>query len=125
MLETFVQTDDASSSLPSTHPPEEMTMERYYGQLKTFWARSALCAAAFTTSATLLLAVVGAFYSVSSEPVLADSPLARSAVSGCDARTDRVARQRCVRSLVARAWAQDTGASQTTALAALPRGAGR
>ena len=72
-------------------------MERYYEPFKRFWAR----AAAFATSATLLLAVVGAFYSVSSESVLADSPQARSAVAGCDARGDGVARQHCGRRLVA------------------------
>jgi hypothetical protein len=102
-----------------------MTMERYHGRLKNFWARVALFAAAFTTSATLLLAVVGAFYSVSSDAVLADSPEARSAVAGCDARGDRVAQQHCVRRLVARAQARDAGASQIARLAAHPRGAGR
>jgi hypothetical protein len=94
-----------------------MTMERYYEPFKHFRARAAVCAAALATSATLLLAVVGAFYSVSSEPVLADSPQARSAVAGCDARGDRVARQHCVRRLVASAKAHDAGASQLAALA--------
>ena len=93
-------------------PPKEMTMERYYGPFKHFWARAAAFAAAFATSATLLLAIVGAFYGVSSEPVLADSPQARSAVADCDARGDRVARQHCARRLVASAKAHDAGASQ-------------
>ncbi len=68
-------------------------MERYYGPLKHFRARAAAFAAAFAMSATLLIALVGAFYSVSSEPVLIDSPQARSAVAGCDARANRVARR--------------------------------
>ena len=98
-------------------------MERYSGHLKTLRARLALFAAAFAMSATLLLAVVGAFYSVSSEPVLADSPEARSAVVGCDAHGGRVARQDCVRRLVAKAQARDAGASQVATLAAPRRSA--
>ena len=100
-------------------------MERYYERLKRLSARAALFAAAFATSATLLIALVGAFYSVSSEPVLADSPHARSAVAGCDARGDRVARQHCLRRLVASAKARDAGASQLAALAPRQRGAGQ
>jgi hypothetical protein len=100
-----------------------MTMERYYGPFKRFWARAAAFSAAFATSATLLLALVGAFYSVSSEQVLADSPQARSAVASCDARSDRAAREPCVRRLVASAEAHDAGASQLAALAPHQRGA--
>jgi hypothetical protein len=102
-----------------------MNMERYYERLKCLLARAAVFAAAFATSATLLLAVGGAFYSVSSEPVLADSPRARFAVAGCDALGDRVARQHCVRRLVAEAKARDAGATQLAALAAHQRGAGQ
>ncbi len=80
------RTSDALSPLHSK-PPKEITMERYYEPFKRFRARAAT--AAFATSATLLVALVGAFYSVSSEPVLADSPQARSAVAGCDARGDQ------------------------------------
>jgi hypothetical protein len=98
-------------------------MEPYCGYLKTFRARLAPFAAAFATSATLLLAVVGAFYSVSSDPVLADSPEAQSAVAGCDARSDRVAREHCVRRLVAKAQARDAGASQVATIAAPRRSA--
>ena len=100
-------------------------MERYCDPFKHFWARAAAYAAAFAVSATLLLALVGAFYSVSSEPVLADSPQARSAVAGCGARGDRVARQHCVRRLVVGAKAHDAGASQVATLASRPRGAGQ
>ena len=100
-------------------------MEHYYERLKNFRARVALFAAAFGTSATLLLAVLGAFYSVSSGSVLADTPEARSAVADCEARGDRVARQHCGERLVARAQAQDVGASQIAALAAHPRRAGK
>ena len=96
-------------------------MERYYEPFKRFWARAAAFSAAFAISATLLIAIVGAFYSVSSEPVLADSPEARSAVAGCDARSDRVAREHCVRRLVASAKAHDAGASQLAAAAPLKR----
>lgn len=106
-------------------PLKEMTMEPYYGPFKHFWARAAAFAAAFAMSATLLLALVGAFYSVSSEAVLADSPQARSAVAGCDARGDRVARQDCVRRLVVNAKAHDAGASQLASLAPRQRGAGQ
>jgi len=91
-------------------------MERYYEPFKHFWPRAAAFAAAFAMSATLLLAVAAAFHSVSSEPVLADSPQARSAIAGCDARGDRAARQHCVRRLVASAKAHDAGASQLAAL---------
>ena len=98
-------------------------MERYYGPFKHFRARAAAFAAAFAISATLLLALVGAFYSVSSESVLADSPQARLAVARCDARGDRVARQQCVRRLVASAKAHDAGASQLAALAPRQRDA--
>jgi hypothetical protein len=102
-----------------------MTMERYYEPFKHFWARAAAFAAAIATSATLLVAVASAFYIVSSEPVLADSPQARSAVADCDTRGDRVAREHCVRRLVADAKAHDAGASQLAALAPHQRGAGQ
>jgi hypothetical protein len=100
-----------------------MAMEPYVGSLKNLKTRLAHCAAAFATSATMLLAVVSAFYSVSNEPVLADSPEARSAIAGCDALGDRVARQHCVSRLVAKAQAQDGGASQVATLAPHRRGA--
>ena len=100
-------------------------MERYYGCLKNFWTRVALGAAALTMSATLLLAVFSAFYIVSSGPVLADSPEARSAVAACDAPGDRVVRQRCVKRLVANARAQDADASQVATLAPRRHGAGQ
>lgn len=125
MPETILQTGDALSPLYSKPPPKEMTMERSYEPFKHFWARAAVFAAAFAMSATLLIAIVGAFYSVSSEPVLADSPQARSAVAGCDARGERVARQHCVRRLVASAKAHDAGASQLATLAPHQRGAGQ
>ena len=99
-------------------------MEHHYQPFKHFPARAAAFAAAFAVSATLLLALVGAFYIVSSEPVLADSPQARSAVAGCDTRGERVARQRCLRRLVASAKAHDAGASQLAAVAPHQRGAG-
>src|SRR4029434_10580946 len=72
--ETTSQTGDALSLLRSIHPRKEIIVERYYGCLRNFRARVALCAAAVAMSVTLLIAVLGAFYSVSSEPVLADSP---------------------------------------------------
>jgi hypothetical protein len=122
MPEATPQTGDALSPLYST-PPQEMTMERSYEPFKHFRVRAAVFAAAFAMSATLLIAIVGAFYSVSSEPVLADSPQARSAVAGCDARGGRVARQHCVRRLVASAKAHDAGASQLATLAPHQRGA--
>lgn len=100
-------------------------MERSYEPFKHFWARAPLFAAAFAMSATLLIAIVGAFYSVSNEPVLTDSPQARSAVADCDARGDRVARQHCVRRLVASAKAHDAGVSQLATLAPHQRGAGK
>jgi len=99
-------------------------MERYYGCLKNPRVRVALGAAAFATSATLMLAVLGAFYSVSSEAVLADSPEARAAVAGCEARV-RLGRQQCVRRLVANAQARDAGASQVATVASRRRWAGR
>ena len=92
-------------------------MKYYEGPFKQIWQRAAAFAAAFAMSATVLIAVIGAFYSASREPVLADSPQARSAVAGCDARGDRAARQPCVRRLVASAKAHDAGASQIAALA--------
>jgi hypothetical protein len=100
-------------------------MERYYGYLKSFAARATSCAAALAISATLLIAVLGAFYSVSSGPVLADLPEARSAVADCEARGDRAARQNCIRRLVARAQARDAGASQVATVAARQRRAGQ
>jgi hypothetical protein len=118
MPETTPQPGDAVASAYET-PPKEMTMERYYGPFKHVWARAAAFAPAFATSATLLLALVGAFYSVSNDPVLADSAQARSAVAGCDARADRFARQHCVQRLVASARARDAGASGAPQLAAL------
>jgi hypothetical protein len=98
-------------------------MERYCGPFKHFRARAAAFAAAFVVSATLMIAFVGAFYSVSSESVLADSPQARSAVAGCEARGERVARTQCLRRLVASAKAHDAGASQIATLATRQRGA--
>jgi hypothetical protein len=123
MPETTLETGDALSPLPPQPPSKEMTMERYYERLKCLSARAAVFAAAFATSATLLLAVGGAFYSVSSEPVLADSPRAQSAVAGCDALGDRAARQHCVWHLLAEAKARDAGAAQLAALGARQRGA--
>jgi len=124
MPETL-QTGDAPSPSKSKTYPKEIAMERYYDRFKYLLARAALFAAGFAASATLLLAVGGAFHSVSSEPVLADSPQARTAVAGCDARGNRVARQQCVRRLVASAKAHDAGASQLAALAPDRRGPGR
>lgn len=98
-------------------------MKRFYELLKCHLTRAAVFAAAFVTSATLLVAIGGAFYSVSSEPVLADSPRARSAVAACDELGDRVARQRCVKRLVAEAQARDAGAAQLASLAASRSGA--
>ena len=72
-----------------------------------------------------MLAVLGAFYSVSSDALLADSPEARSAVADCESRSDAVARRRCVRRLVAQAEARDAGASQVATVAARRRGAGQ
>jgi hypothetical protein len=123
MPETTPQTGDALPPPRSLHHVKDTPMERYYGCLKNFWTRAALSAAAFAMSATLLLAVVSAFYIVSSEPVLADSEEARAAVAECDAHVDRVARQRCVRRLVAKAQAEDAGASQVVTLAGRRRGA--
>ena len=100
-------------------------MKRYDGVLKNLRARVAIGAAAFATAATLMLAVLGAFYSVSSEAVLADSPEARPAVAGCESRGDRVARRDCVRRLVANTQARDAGASQVLTVAARRRGVGR
>lgn len=124
MHEITLETGDALSPLPPQPPPKEVTMKRYYEHERiNLQARAAAFAAAFATSATLLLAVVGAFYSVTSEPVLADPPQARSAVHGCDALGDRVARRHCVRRLLAEAKARDAGAAQLAALAARQRGA--
>ena len=117
MPQTTVQTGDAVTPPFSLHPPKEMPMNRYHGCLKNLWTRVALCAAGLAMSATLLLAVGSAFYSVSSEAMLADSLEARSAVAACEARGDRIARQQCVRRLIARAQAQDAGASQVATLA--------
>ena len=100
-------------------------MKRPYEPFKHFRVRAAAFFAAFAMSATLLIALVGAFYSVSSEPVLADSSQARSAVADCDARGDRIARQHCLRRLVATAKAHDAGASQLAAAAPRQRGAGQ
>jgi hypothetical protein len=119
--QTTLQAGDALSPLHLKPLTKEMTMDRHYGRTKNFWARVALSAAAFAMSATLLLAVFGAFYSVSSEPVLADSLEARSAVAGCDALGDRIARQHCARRLVAGAKARDAGEAQFAASAAHQR----
>jgi len=100
-------------------------MERYNEPFKLVSARAAAFAAAFAVSATLLLALVGAFYIVSSEPVLADSPQAKSAIADCDTRGDRVARQQCVRRLVVSAKAHDAGKAQLAAVAPHQRGAGQ
>jgi hypothetical protein len=124
MLDAHPQDRRCAVAAASLQPPlKEMKMQRYYERLKCHLARATVFAAAFATSATLLVAVGGAFYSVSSEPVLADSPQARFAVAGCDARGDRVARQHCVRRLVAEAEARDAGAAQLAALSASQRGA--
>ena len=117
MTETRLETGDALSPLPPQPPPKEMIMERYNERLSRLLARAAVLAAAFAAAATLLLAVGGAFYSVSREPVLADSPQARSAVAGCDALADRAARQQCVQHLLAEAKARDAGDAQLAALA--------
>lgn len=125
MLDPSLETGDALSPLPPQPPPKEMTMERYYDRHKCLSARAAVLAAAFATSATLLLAVGAAFYSVSSELVLADSPHARSAIARCDALGDRIAQHDCVRRLVAEAKAHDAGAAQLAALAKRQRGEGQ
>ena len=91
-------------------------------RFKHFWLRPMLFAAAMGMSATLLLSVCSAFYIVSSDPVLVDTPEARYQVAGCEALGDRVARQRCVRHLVTRASAQDAGTSQLAAIAPHQRG---
>lgn len=93
-------------------------MKRFHEALECLLARATVIAAAFVMSAALLLAVGVAFHSVSSEPVLADTPPARLAVAGCDALGNRVARQHCVQRLVAQAQARDAGAAQLAELAA-------
>lgn len=125
MPRTAQEAGDAPSLLLSQPPPKEMTMQIHNDLFKRLLARAAVFAAAFATSATLLLAVGAAFYSVSSDPVLADSPRARSAIEGCDALGDRTARQHCVRRLVAEAKARDAGAAQLAGLAASRPGAGQ
>src|SRR5450631_1916724 len=121
MPETTQEAGDAPSPLPPQPPPKEMTMERYYERLKYLSTCAAVFAAPFAMSATLLLAVCGAFYSVSSEPMLADSPQARSAVAVCDALGDRVARQHCVWHLLVQAKARDAGVARLAALGARQR----
>lgn len=100
-------------------------MNHYDQGLKYHLARATLIAAALVMSATLLLAVGGAFYSVSSEPVLADTPRARLAVASCDALGDRGARQHCVKRLVADAQARDAGSAQLAELSASGSGVGQ
>jgi len=117
MPETRLRTGDLPLQLYAKPYPRRSPMDCYKEPFKSFRARAAAFAAAFALSATLLIAIVGAFYSVASEPVLADSPQARSAVADCDARVDRVARQHCVRRLVASAKAHDAGASSVATLA--------
>ena len=110
---------------PSTAPSNEMTKQPCHGRFKHFWLRPALLAAASGMSATVLLSVCSAFYIVSSEPVLVDTPQARSAVADCEALGDRLARQGCVRLLISRASVQDTDASRIAAIAPVQRGMGQ
>ena len=97
-------------------------MQRNFQRFSCLLARAAPFVAAFATSATLLLAVGGAFRSVSSEPMLADSPNARLAVAGCDVLGNRIEQQRCVQRLVAEAKARDAGAAQVVVFAASQSG---
>lgn len=98
-------------------PPEDKTMKtqpRF--PTRTARMRAAFAGAAFAAAATVVFTVVGAFYSVSREPFLRDTPEARLAVVRCDAHGQRQARQHCLQRLIAAAKASDAGASRVAAV---------
>jgi len=106
MLDTPPGTGDALPPLPPQPVPKNAVV------------------ATLAMPVTLLLAIGGAFYTVSTEPMLADSAHAPStAAVGCEALSDRAARQRCTPRLVAEPKVHDAGAAQLAALATRPRGA--
>ena len=100
-------------------------MNRYHEHLKSSRNRGVALAAAFATSATLLLALGSAFYSVPGEPVLADSMHARCNVARYDTLGEHVERQHCMQRLMAQARAPDAGTAQLAELAASRSGGGQ
>lgn len=86
-----------------------------FKRLKFRSQQAALAVAAFATSSAVVLAVGGAFHSVSHEPFLADSPHARLVAARCDALRERGQRHDCVRQAVLQARARDAGARQLAA----------
>jgi hypothetical protein len=87
-------------------------------RLKAIAARTAIVAASFVATATLMLAVGAAFHAASSQPWLRDTPQARTAVAQCAGRPDRETRQRCLKAVVAEARARDAGAARLATVGA-------
>jgi hypothetical protein len=89
-----------------------------FDRLKAMAARTAIVAASFVATVTLMLAVGAAFHAASSQPWLRDTPQARSAVARCAGRSDRETRQQCLQAVVAEARARDAGGARLAAAGA-------
>lgn len=87
-------------------------MKKFVSDRRDRAVQAVAAVASFAMAAAVMLVVFAAFDSVSREPFLRDSVQARAAVARCDAQGDRVARQRCVRRLVAAAKASDADAAR-------------
>jgi len=94
-----------------------------FKRLKFHSQQAVLAVAAFAASSAVVLAVGGAFHSVSREPFLGDSPHARLVAVRCDALRERGQRHDCVRQAVAQARSRDAGARQLAAARAPGAGA--
>lgn len=80
--------------------------------------RAALFGAAFVASSGMVVAVGAAFDSVSRQPWLRDTPMARAEMATCSVQVGRRQRDDCARRVVAAAQARDAGARQFAAAAA-------
>jgi hypothetical protein len=84
-------------------------------KLKSFGWRAACFAASFVASASVLVAVGGAFHSASGQRWLSDSAHARDVAVRCAGLAEREARHRCVQAAVHAARARDLANAQLAA----------
>ena len=90
-------------------------------RLNLILTRAALFSAAFVASSGVVVAVGAAFDSVSRQPWLRDTPMARAEMASCSVQAGRTQRDDCQRRVVAAALARDAGARQFAAAASAVR----
>ena len=85
-------------------------------RLKSTLIRSALVAASFVATSSLMLTIGAVFHGASSQPWLRDSPQARAAVARCAALVHRNDRLDCMHTVIAQARQRDNGTTRVAAV---------